>query len=600
MVLLAGGPAASAAFQHAWTGVLPQAASGDRCGTAVAFVGESVVAGAPYRDVATVPDAGAVVAFDGRSGSVRGVFTAPAPQAGARFGSALAALGGSVLVGAPHEDSGRPHAGAVYRVGLGTGEGLERVPNPEPGFDDLFGAALAAAGPWWVVGTPLDGAEPPAGAVWLRGAGGAWRRLVKPVPVAYELFGAVVAATDRLVLVGAPTDGAVQPNGGAVYVLDAVSGQVVRTLLPLTPARGDEFGRALAVAGSLVLVGAPRDDVETATDAGSVYLFDLDSGALLRRCTAPVPENGAAFGSAVAFAGAELVVGAPLEDAGALNAGAVHVLDIACTPRVRLDNPTPHRDDQFGHAVAGTREGDAIAVGAWHDDPDGTRAGAGTVHLFVTAPGATVTTTTTIGGMSSTTGAASTTTATAVTTTTVHNAPPGSLPIGATTTTSSLATGSTLPLTSTTTSGLGGTSTTMPPGSDLCSLGECEACRFAGCAMAACAFAPPGPWAVLGCRLEELRGALEVHGSSTLGPGPRLRAGRLLHRVALHVERALAHELPGRRRRLLRRATRTLAVLRRLVERRTLRPAKALRPGADGLLRSARAAERALAGVGAE
>lgn len=586
LVLHGAAAARGAPFEHAWTAGPPVAARDDFCGAALALGDDVVVAGVPYRDVEGEPDAGAVVLFAADSGAVRGVVTAPRPARGARFGSAVAMAGGTLAVGAPDEEDGRPHSGAGYRFDR-RGVFAARLANPQPGFDDLFGAALAVTGRRLVLGAPLDDvAVPAAGAAWLQDLDtGASRPLTKPTPVAYDRFGNTVAATDEHLVVGAPGDDLAGPNGGAVYVFEAARGRLLHTLRPPSPAGGDEAGQALAAAGTLLVVGVPGDDIAGETDAGAVLLFDLVGGAMLRRCTAPMPENGARFGAAVAIQGESLVVGAPREDREAVDAGAVYVLDADCGLLARIANPAPHPGDQFGHAVSAATG--RIAVGAWHDDATGTAPQSGAVHVFVDrgAPPATTTTTTTTtttstAGVSSTTGA--------VVTTTTVTPDPDPLPVGETTTTAPAGTSSTAASVTTSTGIV--PPTTAPSPEDPCAPVGCEPCSPGACE-AACGQLSARAWAVLECRIGRLAVAFERHGPAALGPRRAARAGGLLQRARVRLERARRGD-GARRVRLVRRAGRTLARLRRAVAGALARRAEPS-PAAAELLTLVRAVEAA-------
>jgi len=65
-------------------------------------------------------------------------------------------------------------------------------------------------------------------------------------------------------------------NTGAAYLFDAASETLLQTFLKAEPAVGDEFGRALAVSGTRIVVGAPQDDT-VEVDAGAVYFFPDNS-----------------------------------------------------------------------------------------------------------------------------------------------------------------------------------------------------------------------------------------------------------------------------------------------------------------------------------
>lgn len=146
-------------------------------------------------------------------------------------------------------------------------------------------------------------------------------------------------------------------------------------------AEGDRFGRAVAVAGERLAVGAVHDDNLNGTDAGAAYLYEPDGsgGWTETKLTASDGENGDWFGSAVAISGDRLVVGAEREG-GAV--GAAYVLEFDETAgwveQAKLEASDGGVGDQFGISVA--ISGDRIVVGARGDDDNGTDAGAAYVY----------------------------------------------------------------------------------------------------------------------------------------------------------------------------------------------------------------------------
>ncbi len=157
-------------------------------------------------------------------------------------------------------------------------------------------------------------------------------------------------------------------------------GQPVTKLLASDGADDDRFGAAIAADGSTVLVGAPGDDA----GRGAAYVFHWDSAggwSQSARLTAGVRESAAAFGQSVALSGEFAIVGAPLEDSVATDAGAVYVFrNIAGVwiPVARIVAPDGARDDRFGSSVS--LRGDLLAIGVPLDDDAGSNAGA--VVLF--------------------------------------------------------------------------------------------------------------------------------------------------------------------------------------------------------------------------
>ncbi|MFO0966754.1 MAG: LamG-like jellyroll fold domain-containing protein [Gemmataceae bacterium] len=140
----------------------------------------------------------------------------------------------------------------------------------------------------------------------------------------------------------------------------------------------DQLGSALAVIGNVLYVGAPLDD-SGAADAGAVYAYDATTGAFLSRIQKATPVNGDQFGKALAVVGAKLLIGAPFDDTGASNAGAVYVYDPANSALTLVRNPFPGPSDQFGTSVAAV--GNNFVVGAPFADT-GVVTDAGAAYLF--------------------------------------------------------------------------------------------------------------------------------------------------------------------------------------------------------------------------
>ena len=163
---------------------------------------------------------------------------------------------------------------------------------------------------------------------------------------------------------------------------------LARTYSRRPPVARDQFGYSVAAAGTRLLVGAPFDD-EGAQDGGAVHLIDARRGSFLLSLTAPRPAAGDQFGTSVAAVGPNILVGAPLDDTDGADAGAAYLFDgdpdspdfgrLLAT----LRNPTPAAGDRFGFAVAGV--GAYPLVGAPGDDEGADDAGA--AYLFDADPG---------------------------------------------------------------------------------------------------------------------------------------------------------------------------------------------------------------------
>lgn len=256
------------------------------------------------------------------------------PETGDRYGYALAVYDADLdgcsdlAVGAPYEDIGTvPDAGAVHLIygstaGLNAGgkavkefyQGADKPLSGGPGAEDWVGYALSAGKtsggtPYLLIGSPgesIGTVEDAGGFYYVSGtalavtfnhqdteAGGP----VAGVAEVNDRFGSTLASTPTHFAVGTPgealgtttfgggvawfshtlTSGYPKPLGGLAQDQDAITG---------AEEVGDQFGAALAMVPyrpsgatstteSLLAVGVPGEDLSTTVDAGAVQVFRL-------------------------------------------------------------------------------------------------------------------------------------------------------------------------------------------------------------------------------------------------------------------------------------------------------------------------------------
>ena len=364
-------------------GLLP----GDNFGNSVAVSGNLMVVGASYLDMTGAAEVGAAYIYDLSSGTPTvPVFTLnnPSPAVSDRFGSSVAISGTRVVVGAYLDDTGASNAGSAYVYDLSSGtptEPMATLNNPGPAASDHFGYSVAISGTKVVVGAYFDDTDAiNAGSAYVYDVSSGTPTipvltLNNPSPVAEDYFGGSVAISGTRVVVGAQGDNTNAGDAGSAYVYDLTSGMPtmpVATLNNPSPAGNDYFGWSVAISGIRLVVSAVYDDAG-ATDAGSVYVYDLSSGTpTLPTVTLnnPSPAVSERFGHSVAISGARVMVGANLDDTGATDAGSACVYDLlSSTPTVPvalLAGPTPGTNDQFGFCVA--IDGSTIVIGSPFDD----------------------------------------------------------------------------------------------------------------------------------------------------------------------------------------------------------------------------------------
>src|SRR5438093_1461689 len=253
--------------------------------------------------------------------------------------------------------------------------------DPTPAENDFFGSAVTLAGGNLLVGARFDDtAASDAGAAYLFDArtGALVQTLANPTPADYDLFGDAVAAAGAITVVGAPFDDTTKPNAGSAYVFDTATGALLHTLQAPHPREGDLFGSAVAASDTMILVGAPFDDT-VAANAGAAHLFDASTGALLHTFLNPLPNPDGRFGSAMAAPGSAVLIGAPFDDTGAADAGIAYLFDAASGALLAtFENPTPAPGDQFGASLA--MSGNLVAIGSWLDAT--AAPGGGAVYVF--------------------------------------------------------------------------------------------------------------------------------------------------------------------------------------------------------------------------
>lgn len=330
--------------------------------------------------------------------SLENTFVSPAVarQLNTQLGYAVAGDTSYLAIASPYDDTGGEDCGIVGIYSTSTGALIQRLTNPEPSAQALFGWSVAVAGNWVVVGVKDDdtGAGD-AGVAYVYDLASATPTvpayvLENPNPGENDSFGYSVAISGNHVVVGTPNGSLTTGDAGAAYVFDLGSANPTQATvsLPNPAAGGQSFGFAVAISGTRVVVGSPQDN--GTGDLSRAYVYDIGSGtpaAPVASFADATPATNERFGAAVAVAGNRVIVGAPLEDTGADNAGACYVYDFTAgtpaSPAATIANPAPLLADEFGGALAisGTR----LAVGIPLDDPN--NADSGRVYIYDLAGG---------------------------------------------------------------------------------------------------------------------------------------------------------------------------------------------------------------------
>ncbi|MDT8341796.1 MAG: hypothetical protein RQ751_09815, partial [Longimicrobiales bacterium] len=231
------------------------------------------------------------------------------------------------------------------------------TPAPATAQEPNFGRAVVLQGNELFVGQPVNWYGP--GAVYAYGAGtdGIWEEralLTASDSSRMDDFGRALAVDGNTLVVGAPRK---RDGAGVAYAFQRPSPEAPwRESAVLTPPAGEdasEFAVALALADDELLVGAPA-----VAGAGVVYRYRRSGGgwALEGAIRPPVDAGVAGFGGALARDGDRLLVGAAASDSAR---GRVYAVER------RADGgwEEPHAVELAAGVVApGTRIGAALAL----------------------------------------------------------------------------------------------------------------------------------------------------------------------------------------------------------------------------------------------
>lgn len=297
-------------------------------------------------------------------------------RAGDQFGAAVAVGANVIAVGAYLSDEGGRDSGAVYlfhKVGnewkVFEGSPLHRDNTPGEWFG--FDVAIDQEGKFLVVGAPSPG----------NGGGKAFRydleydsakgrvvnerQLSAPTAKGDE-FGSAVAIDGSLIAVGAR---GANRRAGQAYVFSQSGGP--QPIAPPDPVPGREFGQSIALSGTTLVVGEPLPG-ENGKSSGAAYAFVQGDGKWALQGYPRFPSGlgaGSAFGYGVGVQGEKIMAGAPLANH---SVGAVYRLVGGAWEALKVD---ARPGDQFGVAI-GMSSNEAV-IGA-----RGARNRAGAAYLY--------------------------------------------------------------------------------------------------------------------------------------------------------------------------------------------------------------------------
>ena len=316
-----------------------------------------------------------------------------------RFGHSvsISSDGNTAIVGAWYEDTGATDAGAAYiftKSGA-TWSQQAKIQATDKELGDTFGSSVSISsdGNTAIVGAYLEdtgGTNAGAAYIFTR-SGTSWSQQAKIQATDKEssdFFGYSVSISGdgNTVLVGAYAEDTGDTNAGAAYIFtrSGTSWSQQAKIQSSDIEAADSFGNSVSISsdGNTVLVGASSEDTG-ATEAGAAYVFVISGvtwtqQAKIQSSDIEADDN---FGHSVSISGDgnTAIVGSKNEDTGGTSAGAAYIFTrsgTTWTQQAKIQATDKEAGDNFGMAVSISVGGNTAIVGAWVEDTGGENAGA--------------------------------------------------------------------------------------------------------------------------------------------------------------------------------------------------------------------------------
>lgn len=312
--------------------------------------------------------------------------------AGDYFGQSLAMSGDRLVVGAYGDDDLGFNSGSVYvfqRSGNGWVQEAKLLPD-HGSSGEYFGHSVAMDGNIIIVGAygTMSASGTDTGAVYIyefHTVRKKWQfkqRVTANTPNMEDSFGTAVSISGGVFVVGAYNSNNAGMKAGAAHVYEYTgrTWALAAVIQADDGIVGDRFGRAVAVSGGTIAVGAYLANVDRYNNAGAVYTFGKDQDGKWAQQVKVAPKyscEGEAFGFSLALDGDILAVGAYGATDSGVDSGAVYIFHVSVlnvTQVKRLTSPVPLEHEYFGYSIS--LDHHVLAVGAHNN---GARQG----HVYV-------------------------------------------------------------------------------------------------------------------------------------------------------------------------------------------------------------------------
>ncbi len=312
-------------------------------GRGVAIDSGVIAVGSPG-DATLGTAAGAVYLFDAATGVQLMRVTAADAMVGDELGTSVALSGGVLAAGAPFDEDGPAlSTGSAYLFDVATGVQLHKLLASDGAELDTLGDSIALGGGSVVVGSLRDDGGRGSAYVFDIATGVERFKLTAADSDISDAFGTDIAVDGSIIAVSARNgDGAVM-NTGTVYLFDLGTGAQLDEIFLVDGVASDNFGQQIALSDGVLVVGAGQRDIGGISNTGAAFVFDLATGDLLETLVASDGLANDFLGRGLGYAEGVVIAGAPGDDTLGSFAGSAYIfrLDPADTPCNSADLAPP-------------------------------------------------------------------------------------------------------------------------------------------------------------------------------------------------------------------------------------------------------------------
>ena len=317
----------------------------DYFGSSVSISGDYIIVGAYQKreDGTRLFNAGSAYLFKRNSDNTDDVVQiaeihADDAQRDDYFGYSVAISGDYIVAGAYEEDTSGKRAGSAYIFKRNSDINITQIAkiqaNDAEAYDS-FAKSVAIDKKYIIIGSEYENSMGSAYLFKINSDDNITQLAklqaedIKPS----QYFGSSVSIDDNYIAIGSYKD---NDGEGSVYIFQKYSDINITQIAKIQPndIKNDKnFGLSVAIDGNYVVSGAYQENKILSTDAGSAYIFQINSDSKndfteISKIESGNNNNDDNFGYSVSISGNIIVIGAVGEDIADINAGSAYIFDM--------------------------------------------------------------------------------------------------------------------------------------------------------------------------------------------------------------------------------------------------------------------------------